>query len=193
MGAADVMLPQVENLALGKPQIGSFGSIVPVPHSFCGDVYELPEASDKLPDFGELDPIGSIYTSNLAVPNQVFSNTTGIPGVTPRTNLFGIDYHASFWVRTAGEYRFRLASDDGALLQIDDRQIVNLDGLHQVNESSARVYLTQGLHIIHVPYYQGAPVSVALELRVQPPGANHLVIFDLKDYAAPNSALGINK
>lgn len=167
--------------------IGSFGSIVPAPHSFCGDVYELPEASDHLPDFRELDPIGSVYTSSLDVPNQVFSNTTGIPGVTPRTNLFGIDYHASFWVQIPGEYRFRMASDDGAILQIDDKAIINLDGLHQVNESAALINLETGLHTIHVPYYQGAVDSVALELWVKPPGARDWVLFDLNDYGASPS------
>ena len=197
MGAADVMLPHVEAALPAKRSvlgmIGSFGSIVPVPNSFCGDVYELREVSDKLPDFMELDPIGSVYTSSLHVPNQIFSNTTGIPGVTPRTDLFGIDYHASFWVRTPGEYQFRLASDDGAILQIDDDQIIDLDGLHQVNEASARMHLETGLHTIHVPYYQGAPISVALELWVKRPGANDWVIFDLRDYEAPTSEPGINK
>lgn len=166
--------------------IGSFGSIVPAPRSFCGDVYELlPEASNRLPDFRELDPIGSVYASSLDVPNQFFSNTSGIPGVTPRTNLFGIDYHASFWVRTPGEYRFRLAADDGAVLQIDDKEIINLDGLHSVDSAAARVQLDAGHHTIHVPYYQGAVNSVALELWVKPPGATRWSIFDLNDFRSP--------
>ena len=173
--------------------IGSFGSIVPAPHSFCGDVYEMPEPSDHLPDFGELDPIGSVYTSTLDVPNQFFSNSAGIPGVTPRTNLFGIDYHANFWVRTAGEYHFRMASDDGALLQIDDKQIINLDGLHQVNEGSGHIHLDAGAHSIHVPYYQGAVVSVALELWVKHPGSDHWALFDLNDYQRPTSSVDIHK
>jgi hypothetical protein len=146
-----------------------------------------------LPDFRELDPIGSLYTSYLDVPNQFFSNTTGIPGVTPRTNLFGIDYRASFWVRMPGEYRFRMASDDGAILEVDDKRIINLDGIHPVNEGTGRMHLETGLHTIHVPYYQGAPISVALELWVKPPGADRWIVFDLKDYSAPTSAPDVNK
>jgi len=168
--------------------IGSFGSIVPASRSFCGDVFELPAASDQLPDFRELDPIGSVYTSSLDVPNQFFSNTSGIPGVTPRTNLFGIDYHGAFWVATPGEYRFRLAADDGGVLQIDDKEIINLDGLHSVDSASARVQLDSGLHSIHVPYYQGAVTSVALELWVKPPGADKWAIFDLNDFQPPAPA-----
>jgi hypothetical protein len=164
--------------------IGSFGSIVPAPNSFCGDVYELPNASRLLPDFRELDPIGSLYTSSLDVPNQTFSNTSGIPGVTPRTNLFGIDYHGSFWVREPGEYQFLMASDDGAILQVDDKTVIDLDGLHSVNAASGHISLDPGLHTIHVPYYQGAVDSVALELWVRPPDIKDWVLFDLNDYGA---------
>ena len=167
--------------------IGSFGSIVPSSHSFCGDVYELPHPSDELPDFRELDPIGAIYTSSLDVPNQSFSNTSGIPGVTPRTNLFGIDYHATFWVQVPGEYQFLMASDDGAVLQIDDKTVINLDGLHSVNAITKSVPLAPGLHTIHVPYYQGAVDSVALELWVKKPGAADWLLFNLDDYGAPVS------
>lgn len=164
--------------------IGSFGSIVPAPRSFCGDVYELPHSSDMLPDFRELDPIGSIYTSSLDVPNQTFSNTSGIPGVTPRTNLFGIDYHGAFWVRSSGEYQFLMASDDGAILQIDDKKIIDLDGIHSVDAASGHIYLDPGRHTIHVPYYQGAVDSVALELWVKTPDAKGWILFDLNDYGA---------
>jgi PA14 domain len=193
MGAADVILPQPGHAPPLKASVGSFGSIVPAPHSFCGDVYELPVPSEKLPDFRELDPIGALYTSTLDVRNQNFSYTSGIPGVTPRTDLFGIDYHASFWVRTPGEYKFWMASDDGAILQIDDKEIINLDGLHEVNQASGHINLEPGLHTMHVPYYQGAPISVALELEVKPPGASHWALFNLGDYQAPTATPDVNK
>ena len=165
--------------------IGSFGSIVRVANSFCGDVYELPESSAILPEFRDLDPIGSIYVSSLDVPNQVFSNTSGIPGMTPRTNLFGIDYHASFWIAHPGEYKFLMMSDDGALLRIDDRKVIDLDGLHYADAASGKIDLDAGQHTIEVPYYQGAVNSVALELWVKPPGAESWTIFDLKDFLPP--------
>ena len=178
--------PQPSAWLRPKPgPVGSFGSIVAAPHTFCGDVYELPDASRQLPDFRALDPIGAIYTSTLDVPNQSFSNTSGIPGVTPRTNLFGIDYHATFWVRDPGTYAFLLASDDGAILQIDDETVIDLDGLHSVNAAGAHVRLDVGLHTIHVPYYQGAVDSVALELWIRPPGKSDWTLFNLNDYQPP--------
>lgn len=168
--------------------IGSFGSILPAPHSFCGDVYELPHASSQLPDFRELDPIGSLYTASLDVPNQFFSNTSGIPGVTPRTNLFGIDYHGTFSVQSSGDYQFLMASDDGAILQIDDQNVINLDGLHSVDAASGHIHLYPGLHTIHVSYYQGAVDSVTLELWVKSPGAKDWILFNMNDYVQPFSS-----
>ena len=165
--------------------IGSFGSIVPAPHFFCGDVYELPVQTPSLPDFRELDPIGSIYTSALAVPAQIFSSTSGIPGMTPRTNLFGIDYHGAFWIERPGNYKFLMLSDDGAILRIDDKKIIDLDGLHSADAASGKVDLDAGRHTIEVQYYQGAVNSVALELWVKPPGATSWTLFDLHDHPPP--------
>jgi len=163
--------------------IGSFGSIVPTPGAFCGDVYELPNTTGFLPDYRSLDPVGSIYTHALVVPNQQFWTTAGVPGVTSRNEWFGIDYYGFFWIRTPGKYRFRLTSDDGAVLQIDDQRVVENDGLHSVSSSHGQIDLDEGRHSIHVPYFQG-PIAVALVLMVQPPGEEWKV-FDLRDYAPP--------
>jgi hypothetical protein len=167
--------------------MGSFGSIVPTTHSFCGDVFELGDRLADLPDYRELDPIGSIYTRELDVPNQIFANTTGIPGVTPRTNDFGIDYHSSFWVAKPGRYEFMMISDDGARLQIDDTQVIDLDGLHTAQTRLGTIRLDVGRHSMHVPYYQGAPSAVALQLWVKPP-SGYWQIFDLDDYLPPGVA-----
>ena len=168
--------------------IGSFGSIVPAPDSFCGDVFELDQPSDRLPDFRELDPIGSLYAPTLDVPSQLFTNTSGIPGVTPRTNLFGLDYHGVFWIKTSGDYQFRMVSDDGAFLYIDDTQLIDLDGLHSARGASGQTHLDPGRHTIHIPYYQGAVTSIALLLWVKSPGQNDWTLFDLRNFAPPPAA-----
>ncbi len=89
-GAAGWSGPPTVQTYTVPPQgpLGSFGSVVPHPNAFCGDVYELHANISRLPDFRELDPIGSIYTDSLAVPNQIFEGTNGIPGVTDRTIWF---------------------------------------------------------------------------------------------------------
>jgi PA14 domain len=185
---ADSQQPLIVRPAEGP--IGSFGSIVPAPHAFCGDVYELPHSSLSLPDFRELDPIGSLYTSALDVPDQIFENTSGIPGVTPRTNLFGIDYHGVLWVTNPGNYQFLMISDDGAILRIDDKEVIDLDGLHMAEGKSGKIHLDAGRHTIAVPYYQGAVNAVALELWIKPPGAHTWALFDIDDFAQPGTDSG---
>lgn len=165
--------------------LGSFGSVVPRPNAFCGDVYELQANILRLPDFRELDPIGSIYTDSLAVPNQIFSGTNGIPGVTDRTIWFGVDYHAAFWIYNAGIYEFKMTSDDGALLQIDEVRVIDLDSLHSALTKEGRIKLDAGRHTIHVPYYEGTPYGVALSLWVRTPGEQDWKIFDLQDFCDP--------
>ena len=171
------------NLPYPNGPIGSFGSIIPAPQSFCGDVYELSASSHLLPDIGELDPIGSLYTSVLDLPPQDVSSTSALPGVTPRTELFSIDYHAVFWVKAPGGFGFQLLSDDGAILRIDDREAINLDGRHSAEAASGRIHLSPGPHTIEVQYYQGAAPGLALELWIEPPGARSWTLFDINDYS----------
>jgi hypothetical protein len=165
--------------------LGSFGAVVPRPHAFCGDVYELPANVENLPDFRALDTIGSIYTYSLAMPDQIFEGTNGIPGVTDRTIWFGVDYHANFWTSQAGEYDFQLTSDDGAILQIDDKKVIQIDGIHSALTRRGHIELDAGRHTIHVPYYEGTPYAVALILWVRGPGENEWKIFDLRDFEEP--------
>ena len=170
---------------LPQGPIGSFGSVIRSSNSFCGDVFEIPSETPHLPDFRDYDPIGSIYTESLNVPDQQFDDTNGIPGVTARTVGFGIDYRARFWVRAPGEYEFEMLSDDGAILQIDDKRVIDLDGLHQATGTKGRILLDPGSHTMHIPYYQGEPNAVALVLWVKAPGGDWKV-FDLNDFP-PNS------
>ncbi|WP_348265168.1 PA14 domain-containing protein [Telmatobacter sp. DSM 110680] len=165
--------------------IGSFGSIVPAPHSFCGDVYDLSDRPEDLPDFRESDPIVSLYTSTLDVPNQIFSNLTRIPGQPPGTIPFGIDYHGVFWVKLPGDYHFLLLSDDGATLRVDDKKLIDIDGLHPAQPASARIHLDAGRHSIDVPHFENAEGAFALELWVKPHGAHSWSVFDMNDYSPP--------
>jgi len=165
--------------------VGSYGSVVPAAHAFCGDVFELKPGIRVLPDFRELDSIGSIYTSSLAVPYQNLPANTGIPGVTDRIAWFGVDYHATFWVSNPGKYEFKLMSDDGALLQIDDKRVINNDYLHCARRSSGIIVLDAGRHTIHVPYFEGTPTGVALALWVRTPGEKDWKLFDLREFEEP--------
>ena len=60
------------------------------PLAMCGDVYELAPWTTHLPRFSEIDALAPIYTTSLGVYSRFF--TLGIPGVTSRTEWFGVNY-----------------------------------------------------------------------------------------------------
>jgi hypothetical protein len=166
-----------------RDAIGSFGSVVPNPHGFCADVYELRDYGG-LPDFRELDPVGTLYSDYLLIPNQQSPRPCSLPGVTCDSS-FGVDYHGEFWVRTPGEYQFELTSDDGAMLQIDDSQVIKVDGRHPAIRGTGNVFLTAGRHAMHLPYFEDGRGLIMLELWVRPPGGEWRV-FNMRDFAPPS-------
>lgn len=167
--------------------IRAFGSVTPGENSFCGDVYELPPGASSVWSFLSLDPVGSIYTDSLDVPNEDITRMGGIPGITHSSIWFGIDYYGEFYVTKPGDYRFELESDDGAMLEIDNRVLIDLDGVHEVVREAAPTVLSAGWHSIHVPYFQGPPVSLALVVSIQPPG-EAMRPFNLNDFVPPAGA-----
>jgi hypothetical protein len=140
LGVVDVSRPLPITAQMGPAgekrkligDIRAFGSVTPREGAFCGDVYELPVGATSLYELGELDPVASIYTNTLNIPNQDITRMGGIPGVTHSSLWFGIDYYGKFYVTEPGEYFFELESDDGSRLEIDNRVLIDLDGVHQV-------------------------------------------------------------
>ncbi|RRA49359.1 PA14 domain-containing protein [Acidipila sp. EB88] len=163
--------------------IGSFGSIEPRAGAMCADVYELPAGMSRLPKYWSLDSVGSLYAYVLNVPHQQFWKTGGIPGVTRATEWFGIDYHGAFQVKEPGAYEFTVLADDGAKLYIDDELVVDADNLHNLETASGKVTLQPGWHTLHLPYFQGPPNAVALQLFVKKPGGSR-ELFDMREFGS---------
>ncbi|MCW5942885.1 MAG: alpha-L-fucosidase [Fimbriimonadaceae bacterium] len=68
-----------------------------------------------------------------------------------------------------GVYTFFTRSDDGSRLYVDDRQIVENDGLHGMEEKSGSAPLRAGYHRIRVEYFN-ATGGLGLEVSWQGPG-----------------------
>jgi hypothetical protein len=192
LGVVDVSRPlpiagQTSQTEKKKKLIGdirAFGSVTPSENTFCGDVYELPVGATSLHDLGELDPVASLYSNTLDVPNQDITRMGGIPGITHKIVWFGVDYYGKFYVTKPGEYVFELQSDDGSRLEIDNRLFIDLDGQHATAKQTATITLSAGWHSIHVPYFQGPPTALALVLRIQPPGES-MRPFNLNEFVPP--------
>ena len=162
--------------------VPTFGITVVIPSGLHGDVYFIGPNATRLPDFQKLRPLGTIYTTALNIPPQDFKQ--GFPGMPKRFEWFAIDYTGKFWIDNPGLYGFSLTSDDGSRLYIDDREIIDNDGIHPPEERTGSVVLTGGIHRIRVSYFQGPRFQVALVLRVAPP-QGPLRVFSTDEFKPP--------
>ncbi|MCU1329989.1 MAG: hypothetical protein JWN34_5359 [Bryobacterales bacterium] len=174
-------------LCSAQDPVAVFGTTVVIPSGLKGDVYHVSPGMRSLAELSDLQPQVTIYSSYLKVPPQHF--TFGFPGVTDRFEWFAIDYTGKFWIENPGLYRFRLTSDDGAMLYIDEQLIADNDGIHSTTVRLASLRLSGGMHTIRVPYFQGPRETVALILEVAGPGEQPRVFStnELKPPADPET------
>jgi len=163
-----------------------FGTTVVIPTGLQGQIYHINKYSKQLPDFEKKKPVGTIYTTSLNIPTQDFR--AGFPGVTKRTEGFAIDYTGKFWIEHPGKFKFALTSDDGSRLYIDDRIVIDNDGIHPTATKEGTVELAVGVHRIRVSYYQGPGFELALVLQVEAPFMPRRV-FNTNDYKPPSTSV----
>jgi hypothetical protein len=187
LGSAELEILQPSSQSVRIPKRegtqppSSFGTVTPVATGLCGDVYQLPPWTVHVPRFSELEPIGAVYTPALAVYSPFF--TEGIPGLTSRTEWFGINYQGSFWVDEPAEFQFELIADDGAKLYVDHRLVIDNDNLHPSQSARGKIRLKTGEHSIRVAYFQGTRTEVALVVSVKT--GRQWRLFDTADFPRP--------
>jgi hypothetical protein len=163
--------------------VPTFGTTVVDSAGLRGTIYYLHSynASNKMSvdSLQHMKPRGTIYTRSLNVPPRDFRE--GFPGVTKRFEWFAIDYTGKFWIERPGDYEFSLMSDDGSMLYIDDRMIIDNGKMHPAETKEGRVELGRGAHSIRVSYFQGPKWRVALVLKVAGPGEK-LRVFTLDEF-----------
>jgi hypothetical protein len=169
-------------IATAQGPVSVFGTTVVIPSGLRGDIYYLPQNTQTLADLAHLRSQGTIYTTSLNVPPQDF--LIGFPGIARRFEWFAIDYSGKFWIEIPGLYRFRLVSDDGAMLYIDGQLIADNDGVHSTIVRLGSIRLAGGMHTIRVPYFQGPGNTVALMLEVAGPGEQPR-IFSTDEFKPP--------
>ncbi|MEI8026680.1 MAG: PA14 domain-containing protein [Pseudomonadota bacterium] len=108
------------------------------------------------------------------VPERIF--TDGFPGIPNLFEWFGIDARAKLMIPTSGSYKFRVLSDDGSILTIDNQVVIDHDGQHSPSSKDGTVQLTQGIHELKVVYFQGPANQIALQLFWTPPGSAEEIV-----------------
>jgi 3-keto-disaccharide hydrolase/PA14 domain-containing protein/carbohydrate binding protein with CBM35 domain len=78
-------------------------------------------------------------------------------------------------IAEAGTYTFRLTSDDGSRLYLDDALVVDNDGLHGEQAKDGTLTLTAGHHKLRIEYFEAGGDQV-LRLAWLPPGATDFAI-----------------
>jgi hypothetical protein len=186
-GALSLVLRQLERAHVMH---GAFGLVVIAAAAFTTSYPTAPDLPGEPPPAGDAALIGSVcFLSSgtrwlsdidgcpavMTVRSDVLDVATrpfhvGFPGVYNRLEWFSIDYRGRFSVSTAGQYLFRLHADDGAIVFIDDKKLIDNDGVHPPKSESASTFLTAGDHQLRVRYLQGPRTEMALQLFVTPPG-----------------------
>jgi hypothetical protein len=146
----------------------TFGTTVVMAGALRGEIYYIPAGAPRLPKFDRMEPVGAIYTDSLNISPRDFRE--GFPGVASRFEWFAIDYRGKFWIEKPGKYEFSLLSDDGAILYLDDRVVIDNDGMHPPKAKTKAFQLGGGVHSIRISYFQGPRLQVALVLSIKGPG-----------------------
>ncbi len=93
-------------------------------------------------------------------------------------------------VETAGVYRFRLLSDDGSRLYLNDEVVIDHDGLHGVTAMEGKLELAVGRHKLFVEHFENGG-GEQLTLEWQPPGAADWAIVPNEALRAPKGEVRV--
>ncbi len=98
----------------------------------------------EIPDFSKLKSVksGSVYQ-------------LGLDKIYPEKDEFALQFNGKIEIEKEGEYQFYIHSNDGSRLCIDNKLVVEHNGLHGADmEKSGNLYLEEGLHSIQLDYFQ---------------------------------------
>ncbi len=100
------------------------------------------------------DPAREDTLSRVAIPRWAPSDS------------FALRFQGYLKVPSDAIYTFRLTSDDGSVLSVTGRPLVDHDGAHGPSSKQAQVALAKGLHPIEIVYFQaGGGRTLSLEVE----------------------------
>lgn len=150
---------------------GLLGNIYSYPNGVGVNSYiERGKKLDLLIQMSHLDiPLRS-WTEGFAGPNGPLRDENG----EVLNEFFALDLTGFLTLKapfTSGEYQFALASDDGAILDLNGQTIIDNDGTHSVRWECSRnvIRLTENQSLpMRLRYYQGPRTEIALQVLIRP-------------------------
>jgi alpha-L-rhamnosidase len=119
----------------------------------------------KLPDYRKLPVVKS---------GTVFE--FGLEKIIPTKDEFGISFHGFLQIVEPGDYEFIIRSNDGTILYLDNKPVINHDGPHGADiEKSGKIKLEAGKHPVKLDYFQ-AGGGLFLQLEYAGPGVQRQII-----------------
>jgi hexosaminidase len=115
-------------------------------------------AFDSTAKMASLSPQRTYMAPAVTVPAEVEGKS------------FGLRYRGFISVPETGIYSFFLVSDDGSKLHIDDKTVIDNDGLHSPRESSGQIALQKGMHSFALDFFE-AGGGYTLRLQYSRSGA----------------------
>jgi alpha-L-fucosidase len=137
----------LDNKAVSGVAEKHFSKETPVPSSNNENIkpglqYKYYEGQwSMLPDFDSLKVVGKgiCKQPNISVKKQDYN--------------YGLVYTGYLSIPETNVYKFQLTSDDGSLLRIDGKTLLN-DGLHAMETKILNIALEKGLHPVEIQFFQ---------------------------------------
>jgi len=141
-------------------------------------------------DYKDFPVIGTLEWNEINVPSRDVED--GFPDV-PSAYAFGIMFNTTFEATKTGMYEFNLTSDDGSILWIDGREVVNNDEEGAMHLKTDTTLITEGIHEMQIWYVQAYPtklgfifdhqrVEIPLDLDIDEFSFDSDILFDSNKY-----------
>ncbi len=129
-----------------------------------GVKYEYYHGSwDSVPDFDNLKPVKSGTLDNFSLNTK------------DTNEYYGFCFNGYILLPASEVYAFSTNSDDGSILWIDGKKIVDNDALHPDKEVESGIALEKGYHKIRVGYFNKTGLA-GLTVSIRSPSMTKLVI-----------------
>lgn len=112
---------------------------------------------------------GEAYDFDALTPVRTGTAMSFFEGLELPADDFGLRFRGLIEIGTAGTYRFATRSDDGSMLHVDRKVVVDNHGQHGMDEAKGEVFLAAGRHAFEVTYFEHLG-DEGLEVRWAGPG-----------------------
>jgi hypothetical protein len=133
----------------------------------------------NIPNFNHLAPVNIGKTD---IPTIKVAN---------RSDYIAMQFYGYIKIEESGIYHFYTSSDDGSNLYINNKMVVNNDGVHGIKEKSGKIALEKGFHFITIDFFEGGGGEF-LSVLYSGPGIKkqiipHYAFYHLKSWNCPKT------